>query len=287
MIKAGSFANSDEGRNSSTKTIFFIFICLSADFLTAGFDDLAPRLKVVIVAKQLFSLTRVNPNKGGCMKLESRKAGIVAVCFAIVMLISGCTTDPFTGEEKMSNTGKGAMVGAAGGALIGVISGSTQTGLIAAGIGTLAGGAVGMYMDRQEDKLREQLRGTGVSVTRIGDNIHLNMPGNITFEYDSASVNSTFYPVLNSVVLVLNEFEKTLIQVAGYTDNTGSAEYNQKLSERRAGSVGDYFIAQQIPPARVQTFGEGESNPVASNDTAEGRQQNRRVVLILVPHTDA
>jgi outer membrane protein OmpA-like peptidoglycan-associated protein len=193
------------------------------------------------------------------------------------MLIAGCTTNPYTGEEEVSKTGKGAMIGAAGGAVIGVISGSTQTGLIAAGIGALAGGAVGLYMDRQEDKLREQLRGTGVSVTRKGDNIYLNMPGNITFATNSANVNSSFYPVLNSVVLVLNEFEKTLIQVAGYTDDTGKAEYNQQLSERRADSVRDYFVAQQIPPIRVQTFGKGENDPIASNDTAAGRQQNRRV----------
>ena len=124
-------------------------------------------------------------------------------------------------------------------------------------------------------------------MTRQGDNIHLNMPGNITFETDSADVNSSFYPVLNSVVLVLKEFEKTLVQVVGYTDSTGETEYNQQLSERRAYSVGDYFVAQEIPPVRVQTYGMGENDPIASNETAEGRQQNRRVVLILVPHTSA
>ncbi len=219
------------------------------------------------------------------MNLESQKFGIAAICCALVILFAGCATDPFTGEEEVSKTGKGAMIGGAGGAAIGAISGSTQSALIGAGIGALAGGAVGLYMDRQEDKLREQLRGTGVSVTRQGDNIHLNMPGNITFETNSANVNSSFYPVLNSVVLVLNEFEKTLIQVVGYTDSTGAAEYNQRLSEKRARSVADYFISRQIPPVRVQTFGKGENDPIASNDTPEGRQQNRRVVLILVPHT--
>jgi len=137
------------------------------------------------------------------MKLKSRKAGVAAVFCAVVILIAGCTTNPYTGEEEVSKTGKGAMIGGAGGAVIGVISGSTQTAFIAAGIGALAGGAVGLYMDRHEDKLREQLRGTGVSVTRKGDNIHLNVPGNITFESDSANVNSSFYPILNSVVLVL------------------------------------------------------------------------------------
>ena len=219
------------------------------------------------------------------MNLKSQKFGIAAICCALVILFAGCATDPFTGEEEVSKTGKGAMIGGAGGAAIGAISGSTQSALIGAGIGALAGGAVGLYMDRQEDKLREQLRGTGVSVTRQGDNIHLNMPGNITFETNSANVESSFYPVLNSVVLVLNEFEKTLIQVVGYTDSTGAAEYNQRLSEKRARSVADYFISRQIPPVRVQTFGKGENDPIASNDTPEGRQQNRRVVLILVPHT--
>lgn len=221
------------------------------------------------------------------MKLKSGKAGIAAVCGTIFILVAACTTNPFTGEEEVSKTGKGAMIGGAGGAVIGVISGSTQTALIAGGIGALAGGAVGLYMDRQEDKLREQLRGTGVSVTRKGDNIHLNMPGNITFETDSADISSSFYPVLNSVTLVLNEFEKTLIQVAGHTDNTGTAEYNLQLSERRAQSVGDYFVAQEVPPVRVQTFGLGQDSPIATNDTAEGRQQNRRVELVLVPHTSA
>ena len=219
------------------------------------------------------------------MKLESGKTGLAAVCCASVLLVAGCTTDPFTGEEEMSKTGKGAIVGGAGGAIIGAISGSTQSALIGAGIGALAGGAVGLYMDRQEDKLREQLRGTGVSVTRNGDNIHLNMPGNITFETDSANVNSSFYPVLNSVTLVLNEFEKTLIQVVGHTDNTGAAEYNQRLSERRAESIREYFLSRQIPSVRIQTFGRGETDPIASNDTAEGRQQNRRVELVLVPLT--
>ncbi len=217
------------------------------------------------------------------MKLEFRKTGLAAVCCAGVLLVAGCTTDPFTGEEEMSKTGKGAIVGGAGGAIIGAISGSTQSALIGAGIGALAGGAVGLYMDRQEDKLREQLRGTGVSVTRNGDNIHLNMPGNITFETDSANVNSSFYPVLNSVTLVLNEFEKTLIQVVGHTDSTGAAEYNQRLSERRAESIRDYFVSRQITPVRIQTFGRGEMDPIASNETPEGRQQNRRVELVLVP----
>ncbi len=216
------------------------------------------------------------------MRFGILKTTGAAVCAGAIVL-AGCTTNPFTGEEKMSYTGKGALIGAAGGGAIGAISGGKKSALIGAGIGALAGGAVGYYMDRQEEKLRQQLRGTGVSVTRDGDNIHLNMPGNITFATNSADINGSFYPVLNSVTLVVSEYDKTLIQVAGYTDSTGSSQYNQALSERRARSVSNYFVAREITPARVQTFGMGESDPIATNSTPQGRQQNRRVELVLVP----
>ena len=140
-------------------------------------------------------------------------------------------------------------------------------------------------MDRQEDKLRAQLQGSGVSVTRVGDNINLNMPGNVTFATDSADINADFYDVLTSVVLVLKEYEKTLIQVVGYTDNTGSVEYNQQLSERRAASVTRFLESQDIREVRIETYGFGVDNPIATNDTPEGRQLNRRVELTLVPLT--
>lgn len=218
------------------------------------------------------------------MRFGNMKNTGAAIC-AGILLLTGCTTNPFTGEEEVSKTGKGAMIGAAGGAVIGAISGGKKSALIGAGVGALAGGAVGYYMDRQEDKLRQQLRGTGVSVTREGNNIHLNMPGNITFDTNSSDINSSFYPVLNSVTLVLNEYDKTLIQVAGYTDSTGASEYNQALSERRAESVGGYLSSRDILPARVQTIGMGESDPIANNHTPKGRQLNRRVELVLVPLT--
>jgi outer membrane protein OmpA-like peptidoglycan-associated protein len=140
-------------------------------------------------------------------------------------------------------------------------------------------------MDHQESKLREQLRGTGVSVTRAGDELILNMPGNITFEVDQAGIRSGFYGVLNSVVLVVNEFDKTVIEIAGFTDSTGSDSYNQMLSERRAYSVGDYLTSQGVIRGRVVTKGFGERYPVADNNTSAGREQNRRVELRLVPIT--
>ena len=209
------------------------------------------------------------------------------VMLVLAFLTEGCTTDPFTGEQKMSKTALGSIIGAAGGAAVGAaVSRNHRAGaLIGAGVGALSGGAVGYYMDQQEAKLRQRLQGSGVSVTRQGDNIILNMPGNITFQTNSADINSSFYSILNSVVLVLNEYNKTLIDVYGHTDSVGSDTYNQALSERRATSVGNYLIAQGIDARRVATQGFGKTKPIASNDTPEGRARNRRVELQLSPLT--
>jgi outer membrane protein OmpA-like peptidoglycan-associated protein len=204
---------------------------------------------------------------------------------------SACETlDPYTREEKTSKATKGALIGAAAGAVVGLISGDDaverrQRALIGAGVGALAGGAIGHYQDRQEAKLRAELEGTGVSVTRIGDNITLNMPGNITFATNSSDLSPAFFDVLNSVGKVLNEFDKTVVEVAGHTDSTGSESYNQSLSERRAGSVSTYLQAQGINPQRLITVGMGEMRPVADNNTPEGRQANRRVEITMVPIT--
>jgi outer membrane protein OmpA-like peptidoglycan-associated protein len=208
--------------------------------------------------------------------------------FLALAFLAGCTTDPFTGESQISRTAIGAAIGAASGAAIGAIADKENRGrgaAIGAGVGVLAGGAVGGYMDYQEKKLRERLAGTGVSVKRVGDDIYLNMPGNLTFASDHAEIRGDFYDVLNSVVLVLNEYDKTLIEITGHTDSTGSDAHNQQLSEARARSVASYFKAQQVVPQRLIAEGFGERYPVASNDTAEGRQQNRRVELRLVPIT--
>jgi outer membrane protein OmpA-like peptidoglycan-associated protein len=201
-------------------------------------------------------------------------------------VLAGCTTDPFTGEQQISKTAIGAAIGAASGAAIGAIADKENRGrgaAIGAGAGVLAGGAVGAYMDYQEKKLREKLAGTGVSVKRIGDDIYLNMPGNLTFATDHAEIRGDFYDVLNSVVLVLNEYDKTLIEITGHTDSTGSDAHNQQLSEARAQSVASYFRSHEVMPQRLITEGFGEKFPVASNDTPDGRQQNRRVELRLVP----
>ena len=211
--------------------------------------------------------------------------------FLLIVFLSGCTTtNPYTREQKMSNATTGATIGAVVGAAAGALTGGNsrerrQRALLGAGVGALTGGGVGYYMDRQEQKLRMQLENTGVSVTRNGDSIILNMPGNVTFNTDSAMIRGSFYDVLSSVVLVVKEFDKTIIEIAGHTDSTGSDQYNQNLSEQRASSVGQYFMAQGIDRMRIMTKGYGESRPIADNTSEQGKQLNRRVELTLVPLT--
>ncbi len=218
------------------------------------------------------------------------KPAILITCAALTFA-AGCTTlDPYTGESKTSNATKGAIIGAVSGAVIGLASGDDsverrQRALIGAGVGALAGGSIGYYMDRQEMKLRQELEGTGVGVYRDGDNITLLMPGNITFATNSSDLSPQFFDVLTSVSKVLAEFDKTVVEVAGHTDSTGSDAYNQALSERRAASVANYLTTHDVNPQRLITIGLGESMPVADNGTAAGRQQNRRVELTMVPLT--
>lgn len=207
---------------------------------------------------------------------------------AASFLVSCTTTDPYTGEQKMSNTAGGAMIGAGLGAVTGLLVGQDansrrNAALIGAGIGALAGGAVGNYMDKQESELRAQLLGTGISVTRNGDSIILNMPSNVTFPIDQDAVKSEFYPTLNSVALVLRKFDQTLIDVNGYTDSTGSHQHNMDLSQRRAVSVANYLASQGVDPRRMSAMGFAESQPVASNATEAGRAQNRRVEVLISP----
>ncbi|TDJ47596.1 MAG: cell envelope biogenesis protein OmpA [Gammaproteobacteria bacterium] len=219
--------------------------------------------------------------------LSSRGAGAMIV----MLLLASCTTlDPYTREEKTSNAAKGAAVGAAAGVVVGLLTGDDSAerkkrALILAGVGAIAGGGVGYYMDQQEMKLRRQLEGTGVSITRIGDNITLNMPGNVTFGFDSQDISAHFYPVLDSVSIVLAEFDRTFVEVAGHTDSSGSTEYNLALSRRRAASVAAYLQSRHVSGQRLITVGAGEAHPVASNGIAAGQALNRRVELTIVPVT--
>jgi outer membrane protein OmpA-like peptidoglycan-associated protein len=214
-----------------------------------------------------------------------RKAFLVG---ALAIFAVGCTTNPYTGEKRASRAAtSGAMgtaAGAAAGAAIGAIAGSPGKGAaIGAAVGAAAGVGIGVYQDRQQAKLRERLQGTGVSVTREGDNIRLNMPSDITFATNQSDIQPGFYDVLNSVALVLKEYNKTSVTVSGHADSTGTDAYNQALSQRRALSVSNYLASQGVNPARLSAVGYGESRPVATNDTAEGRAANRRVEILIDP----
>ncbi len=219
---------------------------------------------------------------------------LILVTLVSLSALGGCETfDAYTGEQKTSSTAKGAGIGAGIGAVLAYLSNKDESSkerqravLKGAGIGAIAGGGVGYYMDSQEAKLRKTLRESGVSVERDGDNINLVMPGNITFVTASHDLNADFFKVLDSVVLVLQEFEKTIIVVGGHTDSRGSESYNQGLSERRADTVGRYLIQQGVVEARIEAVGFGESNPIADNGTNDGRALNRRVELSLLPITE-
>ncbi len=209
----------------------------------------------------------------------------ISVIFAAFVFLAACTTNPFTGERQASRTGLGAGLGALAGAGVGaLVSDDPRKGaLIGAGIGLLAGGGIGLYMDNQEAALRHRLQASGVSVTRVGNDIILNMPSNITFDSGKSDIKAQFFEVLNSVAIVLNEYNQSLIDIYGHTDSDGSDESNLVLSNERAGAVSQYLIAQQVNPQRMLTRGFGESQPVAPNSTAAGKQQNRRVEIRIVP----
>jgi len=213
----------------------------------------------------------------------------IALLVTVGSFLAACTTtNPYTGEQQVSKTAGGAAIGAAAGALGGLFVGGSSRAqrnavLIGAGIGALAGGTIGNYMDRQEAELRAQLEGTGVSVTRVGDQIMLNMPGNITFNTDQDAIKAQFYDVLNSVALVLNKYNQSLVDVLGHTDSTGSVAHNQGLSERRAYSVAQYLGGRGVDSRRISIVGLGSSSPIATNATELGRSQNRRVEIQIAP----
>lgn len=211
-------------------------------------------------------------------------------------LLAGCATtgggygqsQQYPQDNDNNRTQKGAIIGAVAGAVAGLLSGDDATerrqrALVGAGVGGLAGGAIGNYQDRQERALRERMRGTGVDVTRNGDNITLNMPSAITFGFNSSNLESQFYPVLDNVAGTLREYNQTIVEVAGHTDSVGSDAYNQTLSEQRANAVGNYLMSRGLMRDRFIITGAGESRPVANNSTESGRSQNRRVEITLVP----
>ena len=212
------------------------------------------------------------------------KQKLLALTLATGMIAGCATTDPYSGEQKTSNTAKGAGIGALAGAVVGALSKHDDRGrgaLAGAAAGAAVGGGIGYYMDRQETALRQRLEGTGVRVQRNGDEIKLIMPGNITFDSGRAELKSHFYSTLDSVSVVLKEFNKTNIDVSGHTDSTGGAELNQRLSEDRARSVSNYLQSRGVISQRLFTSGYGPRYPLADNSSVTGRAENRRVELEL------
>ncbi|GGB29207.1 cell envelope biogenesis protein OmpA [Sphingomonas metalli] len=215
---------------------------------------------------------------------------LLAAAAASTLATAGCTTDPETGQRRISKAAIGGIGGALGGYLLGDVVGGRRDRtekIVGAGIGGLAGAGIGAYMDRQERALRERTAGTDVQVIRRGDDLVLNIPSGITFAYDSADVQPQFRRTLDQVADTLAEYNQTYVDVYGHTDSTGSDAYNQTLSERRATSVADYLASHGVQSARIGTRGYGETQPIASNDTDEGRAANRRVEIKIVPVTQS
>ena len=211
---------------------------------------------------------------------------LASAALATLMVTSACTTDPETGQRRISKAAIGGIGGALGGYLLGDIVGGRNDRtekIIGAGIGGIAGAGIGAYMDKQERDLRARTAGTDVQVVRQGDDLILNIPSGINFAYNSATVEPQFQRTLDQVSQVLGQYDRTYIDIYGHTDSTGSDSYNQGLSERRADSVAAYLESRGVRGARIGTRGFGETQPIASNDTEQGRAANRRVEIKIVP----
>jgi len=222
------------------------------------------------------------------MRISHRILG--AAGLAAMLATTACTTDPETGQKRMSKAAIGGIGGALGGYLLGDLVGGRHDRtekILGAGIGAIAGAGIGSYMDEQERKLRQQTAGSGVDVIRQGDDLLLRMPSGITFAFNDASVQPQFRPTLDEVASILSQYPKTYIDVYGHTDSDGSDAYNQTLSERRAQSVANYLSSHGVQSARIATRGFGESQPIASNATEEGKASNRRVEIKISPVTES
>lgn len=213
-----------------------------------------------------------------------KKLMMLGVVVSIVVL-AGCAQNPYQGEYGKTATGAtvGAGVGALAGNLIAGRGNKTGGTLIGAAVGAGIGGLLGNQMDKQAAQLQQQMANTGVQVQRQGDGIHLQAPEAITFNTNSASLNPQFMPVLQNLAQSINQYPGTIVRVEGNTDSTGSAVYNQQLSENRAQSVASALAQYGVPYNRIQAMGYGMTKPLASNATAAGRAQNRRVDILIVP----
>ena len=218
------------------------------------------------------------------------RIAFVSVSIAALLGAAACTTtDPYSSTPTRNNTGTGAIAGALGGALLGYLTNTSngeqgrKNALIGAGIGALAGAGVGQYMDRQQRALEAELSGTGVGVARQGENLVLRMPSDVTFATNQSNLDSRFLPVLDDVARVLNEYDRSMVDVIGHTDASGGDAINQPLSERRASSVASYLMDHGVIRERLYVAGNSARTPIASNDTVQGKAQNRRVEILIRP----
>ena len=212
---------------------------------------------------------------------------LTVAALAIPLALTGCVTDPVSGQR---NTSKTAMYGLGGAAVCGIVGALTHGGKGARN-SALACGAIGAgvggYMDYQEKKLRENLANTGVDVQRSGDQIKLVMPENVTFATGSATLSTNAQNALAAAAQTLTQYPDTTLSINGHTDNTGSDAINDPLSQRRAQAVASFLQSRGVNGSRLATYGHGSRQPVASNATAEGRAQNRRVEILINPDQNA
>jgi outer membrane protein OmpA-like peptidoglycan-associated protein len=222
------------------------------------------------------------------MTMQIKRAFISGIAAISLVGLSGCVTDPNTGEQKVSRTAIGGVGGAGLGYLLGGLVGGKTTRIIGAGIGAAAGGYVGYRMDQQIRELDEATEGTGVDVTETpdGTGILVNLP-DVTFPVDSSTISPQMREVLDDVAASMVQYPNSLIDVMGHTDSTGSAQYNLDLSQRRAESVANFLVSRGVARARIETIGYGEDYPIADNTTEAGRAQNRRVEIRITPITEA
>ena len=209
---------------------------------------------------------------------------------SIIALLGACTTtDPYSSTPRRNNTGTGVIAGALGGALLGYLTNTSNSeqgrknALIGAGIGALGGAAVGQYMDRQQRELEAELSGSGVGVARQGENLVLRMPSDVTFASNQSTINNRFYATLDDVAAVLNRYDQSVIDIIGHADSDGADDYNLNLSRQRASSVAQYLVSRNVLADRLYVDGQGENAPVASNATAAGKAENRRVEILIRP----
>ena len=231
----------------------------------------------------------------------SLKIGVVGAI--VLSMLAGCATYPQQSNNYpppnndpnapsgMNHKGKKALIGAGIGTVVGLLAGNSaknrrEKAMIGAGIGALAGVGIGAYQDKQEAELRRQTAGTGVDVQRDGDVIKLNLPDGVTFDFNKTDVKPQFYPALNNIAHTIAQYNQTIVEINGHTDNVGTVAVNQRISEQRAQSVANYLSSQGVQSVRMETHGYNFQYPIANNNTDAGRAANRRVEIRLVPLTN-